>query len=308
MISETNIEGWNNKMVKHNKVIYPQTLDENTPKNYFLAIFCGSRGSGKTYLLTKLLKTLEEKKIYEDDKVIPQRIILICSTAHSDSNKVFKSLKYIDWETDVIEDYSDSSLINKMEELKYELEISKEYKLYKKVWEKFKACKDIDELDIDEMLLLNKYDFLPFNKLSKIKYPDGFITHYLIDDMIGTSIFKNGRSVFTNLTIRNRHVTPCNIIIACQAMMAIPKTIRLNANLIVMFKFANKKSILDDIYPVISAYITEEEFEELYDYATSESHSALVIDHTKDKIQFKRNFDKLLTFNTDAASLHSDNH
>ena len=69
-----------------------------------------------------------------------------------------------------------------------------------------------------------------------------------------------------------------------------------------MFKFANKKSILDDIYPVISAYITEEEFEELYDYATSESHSALVIDHTKDKIQFKRNFDKLLTFNTDEAS------
>ena len=252
MISETNIEGWNNKMVKHNKVIYPQTLDENTPKNYFLAIFCGSRGSGKTYLLTKLLKTLEEKKIYEDDKVIPQRIILICSTAHSDSNKVFKSLKYIDWENDVIEDYSDSSLINKMEELKFELEISKEYKLYNKVWNKFKSCKDVDELDIDEMLLLNKYDFLPFNKLPKIKYPDGFIIHWIIDDMIGTNIFKNGRSAFTNLCIRNRHIIPGNIIISTQAMMMIPKTIRLNANLIVMFKFANKQSILDDIYPVIS--------------------------------------------------------
>jgi hypothetical protein len=90
-------------------------------------------------------------------------------------------------------------------------------------------------------------------------------------------------------------------------MMMIPKTIRLNANLIVMFKFANKQSILDDIYPVISSYITEEQFKELYDYATAEPHNVLVIDHTKGNIQFKKNFDKLLTFNTVAASLDSGN-
>ena len=55
MISESDISGWNNKMVKHSKVVYPQCLDSNTPKNYFLALFVGARGSGKTYLLTKLL-------------------------------------------------------------------------------------------------------------------------------------------------------------------------------------------------------------------------------------------------------------
>ena len=38
-------------------------------------------------------------------------------------------------------------------------------------------------------------------------------------------------------------------------MMMIPKTIRLNANLIALFKFANKNTILDDIYPTMSAYI-----------------------------------------------------
>jgi hypothetical protein len=307
MILETTINGWNNKIVQHKQIIYPQTLDENTPKNFFLAIFCGSRGSGKTYLLSKLLKTLEEKKIYENGNVIPQRIILICSTAHSDSNRIFKSLKNLDWDNDVIDDYSEIQLINKMEELKNELELSKEYKLYKIVYQKFKSCKDIDELEIDEMLLLNKYEFTPFNKLPKIKYPDGFILHYIVDDMLGTNIFKNGRSVFTNLCIRNRHITPSNIIISTQAMMMIPKTIRLNANLIVMFKFANKQSILDDIYPTISSYITEDEFKELYDYATTEAHSALVIDHTNNKIQFKKNFDKLLTFNTVEASSKIDN-
>jgi hypothetical protein len=114
--------------------------------------------------------------------------------------------------------------------------------------------------------------------------------------MIGSNIFKNGRSAFTNLVIRNRHIIPGNIIIATQSIMQIPKTIRLNANLIVMFKFANKKSVMEDIHPVVSAYVTEEELTELYEYATAEPHDALVIDGTGRKIVFKKNFDKLLEY------------
>ena len=64
MIIEENVIGWNNQPVKTDEVIYPQSKDEQAPKNYFLAIFCGSRGSGKSYLFTKLIKTLEEKKVY----------------------------------------------------------------------------------------------------------------------------------------------------------------------------------------------------------------------------------------------------
>ena len=277
MISEQSLDGWDNKPVKFSNVKYPQTKDNNAPQNFFLAIFCGSRGSGKTYLLTKLLKLLEEKKIYYEDQEIPQRIILICSTAHSDSNRVFKSLKNLNWDTDVIDEYNESLLQDKMHELKYDLDQAKEYKLYKTVYKKFKECKDIDELKDDEMLLLYKHDFKIFKDLDKPKYPDGFVTHYIIDDMIGTNIFKNGRSLFTNLCIRNRHITPSNIIISTQSMMMIPKTIRLNANLIALFKFANKNTILDDIYPTMSAFITEEQFKNLYDYATEQPHDSLVI-------------------------------
>ena len=184
-----------------------------------------------------------------------------------------------------------------MHELKYDLEHAKEYKLYKSVFKKFKECKEIDELKDDEMILLHKYDFIKFKDLEKPKYPDSFITHYIIDDMIGTNIFKNGRSLFTNLCIRNRHVTPSNIIISTQSMMMIPKTIRLNANLIVLFKFANKNIILDDIYPTMSAFITEQEFKDLYDYATEEPHDSLVIDATKGKPIFKKNFESILQIN-----------
>jgi len=297
MITEQSLDGWDNKPVKFSNVKYPQTKDNNAPQNFFLAIFCGSRGSGKTYLLTKLLKLLEEKKIYYEDQEIPQRIILICSTAHSDSNRVFKSLKNLNWDADVIDEYNESLLQDKMHELKYDLDQAKEYKLYKTVYKKFKECKDIDELKDDEMLLLYKYDFKNFKDLDKPKYPDGFVTHYIIDDMIGTNIFKNGKSLFTNLCIRNRHITPSNIIISTQSMMMIPKTIRLNANLIALFKFANKNTILDDIYPTMSAFITEEQFKNLYDYATDESYNALVIDATKGKQIFKKNFESILQIN-----------
>lgn len=57
MIKEIKINGWNNKILDHGNVKYPQSNDLNAPKNYFVSLFVGARGSGKTFLLSKLLKT-----------------------------------------------------------------------------------------------------------------------------------------------------------------------------------------------------------------------------------------------------------
>jgi hypothetical protein len=294
MIVEENINGWNNKPVKTDDVIYPQSKDDKAPKNYFLGIFCGSRGSGKSYLFTKLLKTLEEQKAYLGDKLVPQRIILISSTAHSDSNRIFKTLKNLDWDNDVLDDYDDDLLKMKMDELKHDLEHAKDYKLYREAWKNFMKCKSIDSLSDDELKILYSYDFIPFKEFPKPKYPDGFLIHWIIDDMLGTNIFKNGRSAFTNLCIRNRHIIPGNIIIAIQSIMSVPKTIRLNANLLALFKFADSNKVLEDVYPLFSAFVKEEEFKELYEYSTKDPHDALVIDATRGKPIFKKNFDKIL--------------
>ncbi len=42
---------------------------------------------------------------------------------------------------------------------------------------------------------------------------------------------------------------------------------------------------------------TEEQFKNLYDYATEESYNALVIDATKGKPIFKKNFESILKIN-----------
>ena len=287
-------------MLKYGKIIYPQSLDDNSPKNYFLALFVGSRGSGKTYLICKLLKTLERKKIYDNNKEVPQRIILICSTAYSDSNKVFKTLKNLNWDNgDVITEYNDDLLKEKMDELKIDLDEAKDYKAYKLAFKKFKIIDNVDDLTQEEMIILNKYNFQEIKDIPKPDYPNGFVIHWIIDDMLGQNIFKQGRSAFTNLCIRNRHIIPGNIIISSQQIMGIPKTIRANSNLLVLFKFANKRLILDDLYPTFSGYITEKQFESLYDFSTNDPHDALVIDATGSKLIFKKNFNKLLTINSE---------
>jgi hypothetical protein len=63
-----------------------------------------------------------------------------------------------------------------------------------------------------------------------------------------------------------------------------------------MFKFVNKKSVLEDIHLVVSAYVTEEKLMELYEHTTKEAHDTLVIDGTGSKIVFKKNFKIILKF------------
>jgi hypothetical protein len=292
-------------VVNHAKVVYPQCNDEGAPKNYFVSLFVGARGSGKTYLLTKLLKTFEEKKCYKDGKEVQQRIVLISPTAHSDSNVIFKSLKNLDWDVDVLTEYTDEILKDKIKELKKDIDEAKEYQEYEKCYKKFKKVK-INKLTDEECKLLYKYNFEKFEDLFPPKYANGFLLHWIIDDMIGTNIFKNSKSTFTNLVTRNRHIIPGNIIIATQAIMQIPKTIRLNSNLIVLFKFANKKQVIEDIHPVVSAYVTEDQLMELYEYATTEPHDALVIDGTSSKIVFKKNFNKILQLNAQGVTVSNN--
>ena len=174
----------------------------------------------------------------------------------------------------------------------------------KKIYYKFKKLglsklNKLSDEELEEFKILEKYNYVDFKELEPPKYPNGFLIHWFIDDLVGTELLKRGRSAFINLCIRNRHVIPGNIIITAQAIKEIPKTIRLNVNLIAMFKFADKSNVLDDIYPLLSSYITKEQFIELYEYATIERHNALVIDATSNKLKFKLNFNKLLNFNND---------
>ncbi len=55
-VQEIQLNGLDNKPIKTTKKPPPRSINENLPPCYFTSIFIGSKGSGKTYSLIKLLK------------------------------------------------------------------------------------------------------------------------------------------------------------------------------------------------------------------------------------------------------------
>lgn len=281
-ITENAVSNFIHKKLVYKPNTYPQCLNTSLPRNYFVALFIGSRGTGKTYSVCQLLKQYE---LAGFDKNQAMRVIVFSPT--HDANPVFNCLK-ID-PSDIVNDYSDSKLLEVIEDIKQEKQNTAEYKKDLQVWSKFFNGK-IDALTFDEI------DFLERTAYQKptCRYPNGAINYFVLDDLVGSSAFKSvGKSVLTNLVLKNRHLG-INIMICSQNLKAIPKSIRTNTSLFVLFKFASTK-ILVDLHDEVSSTLTLKKFERLYIHATQDEHDSLVIDFTGDKLnRFKKNFDIVL--------------
>ncbi len=68
MIVEKPLNGLDNNPIRTTKKPPPKSINNNLPPCYFTSIFIGSKGSGKTYSLVKLLKNYEKYPIYDYEK------------------------------------------------------------------------------------------------------------------------------------------------------------------------------------------------------------------------------------------------
>ena len=298
MIQEIKLNGLNNEPVKTNKKTPPMSINKDLPPCYFTSIFIGSKGSGKTYSVVKLLKNYEQYPIYDaDGNKLTMRVIVFCPTINSSANPIYESLKHLD-ENDIILDYSDDKLLDKLQEIEDEKKFIEDYKEYLIVWKKYmKIDEDTSLLHHDELLILSKFDFTDPENMKKPEYKHPRINFLIFDDLVGDAhAFKKSHSALNNLTIKHRHLQ-CNLIFTTQYIKAIPPTIRRNLDIFIIFKFANVKSVTEQIYPEISGIIKEEEFELLFDYATENKHNALIIDQTSKQNIFKLNWDVALKIN-----------
>ena len=298
MIQEIKLDGLNNEPVKTNKKTPPMSINKDLPPCYFTSIFIGSKGSGKTYSVVKLLKNYEKYPIYDaDGNKLTMRVIVFCPTINSSANPIYESLKYLD-ENDIILDYSDDKLIDKLQEIEQEKEDIQTYKEYLTAWKKYmKIDEDMSLLSHEELLILSKYDFRDPKDIPHPPYKYPRINFLIFDDLVGDAhAFKKSHSALNNLCIKHRHLQ-CNLIFTTQYIKAIPPVIRRNLDIFIIFKFANVKSVTEQIYPEISGIIKEEEFELLFDYATENKHNALIIDQTSKQNIFKLNWDVALKLN-----------
>ena len=94
MIIEKNIKELNSKPINIKKKNVPQSTNKSLPLMFNTQLYIGSKGTGKSYKLCELLRLYEADKIKDNDNVeYDMRIILICPTAQSGANEVFKILK-----------------------------------------------------------------------------------------------------------------------------------------------------------------------------------------------------------------------
>ena len=152
MIVESVIKGLKDEPI----TLKDETLESTNPylpKLYMCGIWIGAKGTGKTWSLVRLLKHYEDSPIIDKKgRKHEMRTILFCPTGNSNFNTIYKSLKSLDQENDVILNYSDSTLLTILEQIAQEEEEIKEYYKYLKSYNKFKKN---NKLKDKELLILN---------------------------------------------------------------------------------------------------------------------------------------------------------
>jgi hypothetical protein len=299
MITERNIKDINIEKINIKKKNVPQSTNKSLPLLFNTSLYIGSKGTGKSYKLCELLRLYEQSKIKDDDGIeYHMRTILICPTAASGANEIYKTVKSIDFDNDVHLEYSDELLLSILDDIKQKDDEFNEYINYKKIFNKFKKNKNIKKLNDDELVILEEYEYSePEEIFNNIKPKVNFL---IFDDLIGSGAFsKKAKSLISNLTIKHRHLKT-NLIFTTQSFKAIPTVIRTNIDIYAIFKSSSYDQILNKIYDDISGFIKKDDFIEAYEWATKEKNDALIIINnsmSSSGTKLFRNWDKELLIN-----------
>lgn len=289
-----NITGFDNLPIPFEDPIkYPQPKkDSGLPKNFFTNLTIGSTGSGKSFSVCKLLKYYEKNKYYdENNKIVPQRIIIFAPTF--ETNPIYLSLKNLDVENDVYTTYSDSLLQDVLDNIEATKKEAEDYKEIVAAFKAYKKNTDISLMSDEATILLMQYNY-DIENVPKPKYSRAPVNHIIFDDLVCVAgAYKtNGSSLLSNLSVKNRHKM-ANLYFLAQSVKQIPKVIRTQARLLMIYRY-NSASIVSDLYEVVSGVLEPEQFEEIYKNTTEERFNFLTIDNTQGKILLKQNFNLLI--------------
>ena len=283
MVRTTASKTMNDEPLKHKTLVYPVPNNPELPRCYSLSLWVGGRSSGKSYGIAKLIKMYQDSGI-RDTKTgenLPQRVIIVSPTYNA--NPVLHSLNADP--TDVHEQYSESLLESIVDDIKSTKEAALEWQEMIALWKQY--VKHPERIGFKEALFLEQ----TAPKLSDApKYTAPPVNHLVLDDLVGLAFKSTGKSAVNYLAIRNRHLQTF-VYIASQSLKQCPKILRNNSSCFSIFKYASKKVICDDMYTEVSGHLTEEQFMQLYEYATEAPHSFLFMDWSAPKNRrYRRSF------------------
>jgi hypothetical protein len=106
MIKEFKLTSLNNIVPKVTKKESPRSINKDLTPFFFTSMFICAKNSGKTYGLVKIIKNYEDQPIKDSkNNTLQIRTILFSPTGKSEAYPIYTTLKSLDFENDVIENY-----------------------------------------------------------------------------------------------------------------------------------------------------------------------------------------------------------
>ncbi len=146
---------------------------------------------------------------------------------------------------DIILQYSDDQLNDKIMEIQQDKEDIEGYKAYLIAWKRFMRVQEVERLSNEDIMTLSKYHFMEPNAIPKPKYKYLPVIFMILDDLIGSNkCFRKGNSFISNLTIQYRHLG-INLNFTSENPKSMPNIIRNNIDIFVLHEFANTTMVLE---------------------------------------------------------------
>ena len=235
MIKEIKLSTLNNIVPKVNKKEPPKSVNNDLTPFFFTSMFIGAKNSGKTYGLVKMIKNYEDQPI-KDSKgnTLEIRTILFSPTGKSEANPIYTTLKSLDFNNDVIDEYADYKLIDKLNEIEKDKQDIEDYNKYIRAYKIFEKTDNLNLIDPEYLILLHQYDFKHYLEIPQPKYKHPPIVFIILDDLIGDNKVFKRQSLINNITIKHRHLG-VNLVFTSQNPKSIPNIIRNNIDVYVLY-------------------------------------------------------------------------
>lgn len=240
----------------------------------FIAGFCGSTKSGKTYLAVSLLYLLMKEgsinRLYIISPTARQNPLLkaIYDEENSShfmfedcSSKVFETLRWIESDMDSQADlYADA--------LQYQI-----------AYNKHRKGEALTEADHH---MLESYGYA----LRKAVRPKAVL---LLDDVQSTAVLSSRQSnPFTNLVIKSRWIGRGLGLSICMLTQtyksnAVPRALRLNLTHLALFNTQNREEVRN-MYEEVGTFVSKDKFEELFARYTAPKHGYMWCDFVNKRL------------------------
>ena len=191
--------------------------------------------------------------------------------------------------SEVHEEYSDDLLNQIMDEQKDDIEKYKQTQDDMKLYDKFMKEKRMTKKE-----LLRLYTMMnplteefekPVQEFDKVPF-----TAVILDDLGGTSAFRNGNNALNSIVCKSRHYLT-NFFVCVQHPYQCPRALRSQCSHVMLFATKDKK-LLEELAKENCSHLTPDEFVELFQHSTGDPHSFMLCDFKKNEV--RKNFDEVL--------------